>query len=150
MQDPHWLADNWFTLLNALGVVGGLVFTGYSLHSESKTRKVANLLTLTQGHRDIWREILHDPKLTRILDPAADVGTQPVTTEEQVFVTLVIEHLSVVFHAMRDELTISPEGLRRDVWQFFSLPIPQVVWNRVMVMQDNTFVAFVEACRNWK
>ena len=150
MQDPHWLTDNWLTLLNAFGVVGGLAFTGYSLHSESKTRKVANLLTLTQGHRDIWREMLHDPKLTRILDPAADVGRKPVTTEEQVFVTLVIEHLSVVFHAMRDELTISPEGLRRDVWQFFSLPIPQSVWNRVIVMQDNSFVAFVEACQNWK
>ena len=51
---------------------------------------------------------------------------------------------------MRDELTIPPEGLRRDVWQFFSLPIPQWVWNRVKVMQDDDFVVFVEACRNWK
>ncbi len=150
MQSLRWLADNWFIYLNALGVVGGLFFTGYSLHSETKTRKIANLLTLTQSHRDIWKEVIHEPKLNRVLATRVNMERDPVTREEEIFVTLVIQHLSVVFHAMRDELTIPPEGLRRDVWQFFSLPIPQRVWNRVKVMQDDDFVVFVEACRNWK
>lgn len=150
MQSLRWLAENWFIYLNALGVVGGLFFTGYSLHSETKTRKIANLLTLTQSHRDIWKEVIHEPKLNRVLAIRVNMERDPVTREEEIFVTLVIQHLSVVFHAMRDELTIPPEGLRRDVWQFFSLPIPQRVWNRVKVMQDDDFVVFVEACRNWK
>ncbi len=150
MQSLRWLAENWFIYLNALGIVGGLFFTGYSLHSETKTRKIANLLTLTQSHRDIWKEVIHEPKLNRVLAIRVNMERDPVTREEEIFVTLVIQHLSVVFHAMRDELTIPPEGLRRDVWQFFSLPIPQRVWNRVKVMQDDDFVVFVEACRNWK
>ncbi len=45
---------------------------------------------------------------------------------------------------------ISPEGLRRDVWQFFVLPIPQRVWSGIKVMQDDDFVVFVDSCRNWK
>ncbi len=51
---------------------------------------------------------------------------------------------------MRDELTVSPEGLRRDVSEFFSLPIPAAVWNKFKVLQNDRFVKFVEDCRNWK
>ena len=139
MQSLRWLAENWFTLLNAVGVVGGLCFTGYSLHSEAKTRRVANLLTLTQSHRDVWKEMFHEPELKRILDPNADLNHRPVTREEEIFVTLVIQHLSIVLHAMRNDLTIPPEGLRRDVWQFFSLPIPGEVWEKLSILQNDAF-----------
>lgn len=144
------LAENWFTYLNAIGVVGGLLFTGYSLHSEAETRKVANLLKLTQSHREVWKEVLDNPKLIWVLSPDVDLVQAPVTTEEEIFVTLVTQHLVSVFRAMKKDLTISPEVLRRDVWQFFALPIPQQVWNGIKVMQDDDFVAFVESCRNWK
>ncbi len=148
MGSLHWLAENWFTLLNAIGVVGGLLFTGYSLRSETKTRKIANLLALTQGHRDIWKQIFANPKLSRILE--ADTSVVEVTPEEKIFVNLVIQHVSLVFHAMSNELTIKAEGLRRDVWWFFSLPIPRAVWEKTKVLQNDNFVDFVEACRNWK
>jgi len=150
MQSLEWLAENWITSLNALGVVGGLFFTGYSLHAETKTRKITNLLTLAQSHREIWKEILHEPRLNRVLSPRVDVERTPVTREEEIFVTLVIQHLGIVFRAMKSDLTIDPDGLRRDVWQFFSLPIPEWVWNRIKVLQDEDFVAYVESCRNWK
>jgi len=150
MGNLHWLMENWFTLLNATGIIGGLIFTGYSLRSETKTRRVANLLTLTEGHRDIWKELFRYPQMGRVLDATADVSKQPVTREEEIFINLVIQHLSVVFHAMQDELTIKPEGLRRDVWWFFSLPIPSTVWAKLTVLHNDQFVVFVEKCRNWK
>lgn len=75
---------------------------------------------------------------------------QTVTLEEEDFANLVVQHLCIVFHALRDDLTIPPEGLRRDVWQFFSLPIPEAVWNKVKVLQNDAFVAYVESSRNWK
>ena len=150
MGSLRTLAENWFNLLNAVGIVGGLFFTGYSLHSETKTRRIANLLSLTQAHRDIWKQLLAYPRLGRILDPNADTSGKTVTQEEEIFVNLVILHLSVVFHAMRDELTIKPEGLRRDVWWFFSLPIPLAVWEKMKVLQNDRFIAFVESCRNWE
>jgi hypothetical protein len=50
------------------------------------------------------------------------------------------------FHAMRDELTIKPEGLRRDVWWFFSLPIPRAVWEKFKVLQNDKFAFYVEDC----
>ena len=42
-----WLAENSFNLLSAVGIIGGLCFTAHSLRSETKTRRIANLLALT-------------------------------------------------------------------------------------------------------
>ena len=138
------------TALNAVGVVSGLFFTASSFRSEAKTRRVANLLTITKNHRDIWADFYRNPELARVLDVSADVAKQPVTRDEEIFVNLVILHLSSVFHALKDELVVNQEGLRRDVWSFFSLPITLAVWERAKVLQNDAFVAFVEQCRNWK
>ena len=150
MAGFHWIADNWVTTLNALGVVGGLFFTACALHSEAKTRRVANLLTITKNHRNIWSDFYRIPGLTRVLDMSADVAKKPVTREEEIFVNLVILHTNSVFYATKDELVIKLEGLRRDVWWFFSLPVPLAVWERMKVVQNDAFVTFVEQCRNWK
>lgn len=145
MEIPRWFAENWFNLLSAVGIVGSLLFTGFNIRSEAKTRRIANLIALTQNHRDIWQQMLRRPGIGRVLDEHADLNTMPVTREEEVFVNLVIQHLNVVFHAMRDDLTIQPEGLRRDVAWFFSLPVARSVWDRNRDLQDERFAAFVDA-----
>jgi hypothetical protein len=146
----RWIAENWVTALNTVGVVGGLFFTAFSLHSESKTRRFANLLTITKNHRNIWADFYRNPGLARVLDTTADLSKNSVTREEEIFVNLVILHTNSVFYATKDELVVKLEGLRRDVWWFFSLPIPQAVWERAKLVQNDAFVAFVESCRNWK
>jgi len=49
-----------------------------------------------------------------------------------------------------DTVVVKVEGLRRDIAQFLSLPIPREVWEKIKVLQNDDFVAFVESCRNWK
>jgi hypothetical protein len=146
----EWTLQNWFNLLSAAGIIGGLLFTAHSLRSETKTRRIANLLTITANHREIWKEFLHNPKLARVRDAGADTSKQPVTDAERVFVTFVILHMSSVFHAISDQLVVKVEGLRRDITQFLSLPIPREVWEKIKVLQNDDFVVFVESCRNWK
>jgi hypothetical protein len=51
---------------------------------------------------------------------------------------------------MSDRLVVKYEGLRRDIAQFFSLPIPQAVWDRIKVFQNGALVRFIEECRTWK
>lgn len=150
MEIGSWVLQNWFDLLSASGVVAGLVFTAVSLRSEAKTRRVANLLTITANHREIWKEYINDEEITRVLDSTADLLQQPVTRGEEMFVNLVILHTSSVFYAMKDEIVIKLEGLRRDVAQFFSLPIPKAIWERAKLVQNDDFVSFVESCINWK
>jgi hypothetical protein len=147
---PPWLTENAFELLNALGIVGSLLFTAHSLRSETKTRRVANFLAITEAHRNIWKEHFKNPHLARVLSPQADLTKEPITSEEEIFVNLVIQHLGVVFQSTKDELMINLEGLRRDVASFFSLPIPATVWEKLKMMQNHRFVAFVDECRSGK
>lgn len=145
-----WLAENLFNLLSAIGVIGSLIFTAISLRSETKTRRVANLLAITANHREIWKVFLNDAKLLRVTDALADTSKQPVTQLERAFITFVIMHMSSVFYALSDQLVVKVEGFRRDIAQFLSLPIPREVWESIKVLQNDDFVAFVESCRNWK
>jgi hypothetical protein len=146
----EWILQNWFNLFSAIGIIAGLWFTAFSLRSETKTRRVANLLTITANHREIWKEFLNNQKLARVRDAAADMAKQPVTDAERVFVNLVIQHINSVYYATSDQLVVKYEGLRRDIAQFFSLPIPQAVWDRIKVFQNGALVRFIEECRNWK
>lgn len=147
MEGIRWIAENWFTALSAVGIVGGLFFTATSLRSETKTRRIANQLAMTASHRDVWKETFHNPALSRVVDPAAQLEEKPVTPDEQAFVTMVILHLSSVYEALKDELVIKQQWLRRDVAAFFALPIPKAVWEEIKLLQNEDFVAFVEKCR---
>ncbi|HEV2437804.1 MAG TPA: hypothetical protein VG077_17550 [Verrucomicrobiae bacterium] len=150
MEIWGWISQNWFNLLSAGGIIGGLWFTAFSLRSATKSQRVANLLTITANHREIWKEFLNNPKLKRVRDTGADTAKQPVSDAERVFVTMVILHIGSVYYATNDELVIKLEGLRRDIAQFLSLPIPQAVWEKMKVVQNDALVRFIEECRNWK
>ena len=141
----HWFTENWFNLLSSVGIIGGLWFTAFSLHSETKTRRISNLLTITSNHREVWKEFLNSPDLARVIDPAADVTKQPITRAEELFVGLVIFQMSSVYYAMKDELLIKLEGSRRDIAHFLSLPIPKAVWNKSKLLQNQDFAAFIES-----
>ena len=146
----QWLAENCFNLFSVIGIIAGLGFTAFSLRSETKTRRIANLLTITANHREIWKVFLNDKGLARVRYTSADTTKQPVTDAERVFVTFVILHMTSVFYAMSDQLVVKLEGFRRDIAQFLSLPIPREVWENIKVLQNDDFVAFMESCRNWK
>lgn len=141
-----WFSENWFNLLSTVGIVGSLSFTAVSLRKETRTRRVANLLALTQNHRELWQGFYCNPNLARVLNSATNLTREPATGAEHEFVNLVIQHLSGVYRAMCNDLTIKPEGIHRDVREFFRLPIPRFVWGSIKELQDQDFVRFVEDC----
>jgi len=141
----QWLTENWFNLFSSIGIIGGLWFTAISLHSETKTRRIANLLTITANYREVWKEFFRCPELARVIDPAADVTKQPVTPAEEMFVGLIISQMGSVYYATNDELLIKLEGSRRDMKSFFSLPVPKAVWTKSKLLQNQDFAAFIES-----
>jgi hypothetical protein len=141
-----WLSENWFNLLSAIGIIGGLLFTAFSLRSETKTRRIENLLILTQSHREIWAELFRDPDLARVLNPIPELSKKPLSRDESIFVNMVIQHLSSTFEALKTGLTIKSEGLKKDVGDFFSLPIPRTIWEKLKPLQNDDFVKFVDGC----
>lgn len=141
-----WVAQNWFNVLSGLGIIGSLLFTSASLRSETKTRRIANLLILTQNHRELWSELFSHPRLARVLDPAPDLSAQPITIEESYYVNIIIQHLNSAFEATKSGLVIKPEGVTDDVRWLLSLPIPREMWKKLKFLQNNDFVAFIEEC----
>ncbi len=121
----QWLVENWFNLISTGGIIASLLFTAFALHSETKTRRIANLLAITANHRELWQRLFTHPELVRIIDPKADIFKLPITPVEELFVNMVISHTSGVHEALEDELLTKQEGLKRDVKTFFSLPIPK-------------------------
>ena len=140
-----WLALHWFDLVQTVGIVGGLAFTGYALQRDEQSRKIANLIAIKQQHQDIWREFYDQPALARVLEAKADVGNHPISDIERIFVNFVILHLATVYQAMKEGTFVTIEGLQADIHGFFSLPIPHAVWERTKPLQDRDFVRFVEA-----
>jgi len=141
-----WVAEDWFNILSALGIIGSLLFTSVSLRSETKTRRIENLLTLTQSHRELWSQLFSHPKLARVLDPKADVSAQAITIEESYYVNMIIQHLNSAFEATKSGLVIKPEGITEDVRWLLSLPIPHQIWEKLRPLQNDDFVAFIDGC----
>ena len=141
-----WFTTNWFNLFSTIGVVGSLLFTAISLRAETKSRQIGNRLVLTQNHRELMLERLHNPKLVRISDLSPNLFEKPTTPDEAIYVNLVIQHVGSAYDALKAGLTIKPERLQQDVREFFSLPIPRAIWQKLRGMQNDDFVRFVEGC----
>jgi len=141
----EWLSQNWFDLFSTVGIMGSFWIGIVALRSEAKTRRVANLLTVTANYREIWKEYYDNPQLARVLDASANVKEKPVTPEEELFVGQIIFHISNVFYAMKDDLFVAQDGSRRDIAQFFSLPVPKAVWTKTKLLQNQDFAAFIDS-----
>jgi hypothetical protein len=70
----------------------------------------------------------------------------PVSIEEERFVTTLILNLSTAFRAMKYGEFVTLEGLQKDIQGFFSLPIPKTLWKKLKPLQDESFAAFAENC----
>jgi len=141
----EWFSQNWFNFSSTVGIIGSLWFAAVTLHSDTETRRVANLLTITANHREIWKEFFGKPELARVIEPSADVLKQPVTPAEKFFVNMIISHTSSVYEALKDELLVKQENLRRDVKSFFSMPVPNAVWSSTKLLQNQDFAAFIDS-----
>lgn len=143
-----WIGSHAFDLLSAVGIIAGLAFTTASYREDTRSRRLSNLVRLTEQHRDIWEESQINPKLARIRDPHADLYTKPITPEEAQFVMLLIFHLHCWYRAIQEGEVTVLEGLELDIQNFFNRPIPQHVWSERKAFFDADFRRFVDGVLN--
>jgi hypothetical protein len=145
MEFFNWVGDNWFTFLQSLGIVGGLFFTGLSSRIDAKVRRAQNGFEITKQHREIWTQLYERPDLKRVLDPAADLKSTPVSADEEMFVNFLILHLASAYRAMKNGVFVLPDELRLDASAFLSLPIPKSVWDSTRRFRNAEFLRWVES-----
>ncbi len=80
-----------------------------------------------------------------MLDARVDLLRYPVTESERLFVRFLILHLATSFEAGRRKMFFAEEALKKDMREFFSLPIPLDVWSGARVYQQMDFRDFVDA-----
>jgi len=140
----RWIAQHGFDLISTFGIVAGLLFTAASYRTDTRSRRLSNLITLTEQHRHIWDNFIQTPALQRVLDPKANLKAKPVTLQEDQFVGFLMLHLHCWFRAVEAGEVKDAEGLSCDIQAFFNLPIPRRVWDERRAFYDSDFVRFVE------
>jgi len=141
-----WLLDNFSTSLSSVGIIASLLFTSFSVRAQTRSRRLSNLFSLTKAHREIWFQLYSEPALSRILQVEIDLEKDPPTVQEEVFVTSLLLHLNCIHHAASLGMFPELEGMRMDIREFYSLPIPQEIWKRLKPLQDLKFITFIENC----
>jgi hypothetical protein len=139
-----WLSHNWFNLLQATLTIGTLLFTGFAIRRNSFAQETQNLIDLTRAHREIWSMLFSNPDLQRVLDPNIDISKTTITENEKLLITMVIHHTLCAYEGLARNAIAPIEGMREDVRDFFSRPIPKYVWEGLKKYQNKEFVDFVD------
>lgn len=144
MDILSWAGENWFSLIQTLGIVAGFAIASRSFLLDSRARRVEVYLTLTQAHRDIWENVVTNPDLASVLDPARDIDSKPPTDSEERLVLLVLLHTASVHRA--SSLGVYPlwEGLKADIRDFYRLPVPSCVVHKYGPFQEPAFLLFIK------
>jgi len=145
-----WLNDNWFSLVQSLGIIGSLIITAIAVRRDTRARRIGDFLTLTGHHRELWSDVYRQPELARIFQPEIDLIAQPVTLAENEFLNLVCVHFQAGWELAREGSVLKLGVLAVDARWFFALPLPKIVWERSKRFRDKEFVHFVESCLKGK
>jgi hypothetical protein len=146
MEVASWLATHWLDLIQSAGIVSGFIFTAYTIRRESEARKIGNAIALAERHHAIWKEFHEHPSLARVREAQVNLVAEPITQTEEVFVTSIIIHLDTLHRAVKSKMFVKVEGMRKDIGEFFSLPIPNAVWQKMKRLQNQDFSHFMETC----
>lgn len=140
-----WWWRHWHEVLEAVGIVGGLIFTGVTLRHDLQARKIAEYLTQATQHRRLWGQLHRRPGLRRLLEPDRDVAEEPLSVEERRYLELVVTHFHTGWLISGAGHSLVPLNvLAADAGHFFRLPAPAAVWAEVRRVYQEEFVGFVD------
>lgn len=139
-----WANTNWFNLVQTLGIVGGLWMTATAAHRDAKSREVQNLLALNDQHRELWAGVFENPALSRVFQANANARENPATVAEREFLNLVLVHYQTGWTVAKAGALITLAEIEADIREFFSLPLPRVVWENTKNLRNREFVRFVD------
>ena len=144
MGDFFWFEENWFSLIQTIGILSGFLLAARSLSLDRGIRKTEILIQLTESHREIWESFLDKADLEATLEPYRNLDGHPISFSEKRFVTSVVLHMAMVHRASQHDVFQPWEGLRRDIREFLSLPVPGEVFKGLRRYQEAEFLAFID------
>lgn len=138
MGISEWIGANWFVLLQTIGIIASLLFTGFSMRAETRSRRLNNVIRLSDNHRSIWSLVFDRPHLRRHF-------ANGVNAERRLLVIMLILHLHTTYRAVQAQELVAPTQLAEDIRQFFSDEFSLGIWKDVSRLQEPDFVEFVDS-----
>jgi hypothetical protein len=148
MEGAQGFSQYWVDLIQTAGIVASILLAVWTAWRFECTQSISNSIAITDQHRNLLNDV--KTNAPRIFVADADVNAVPISLAEEIGVINFVAHLSTVFRANRYGEFVKLDGLERDVREFFKLPIPNTIWEKLKPFQDKKLVAFVESCLNQK
>ena len=130
--------------LEAIGIIGGLFFSGLALRNDNRARRIENHIKIVEGYRDIWSMVVKEPVLERVRYQNIDLTIAPVSPAEDRLVRFVFQNMQLAFEARKAGQLGDIGEFEKDVSRFMSCSIPQAVWKEIARFQPEGFRQFVE------
>ena len=140
----EWIQERWFELVQTIVLLTTLIITIITLSKNTKQAKSNMLLQITAAHRDIWSNIYKSNKLKRVFTQNPNLEEKPITEEESMFVNMVFLHMSSCVRSIKNGSFFKLNGIKEDLLDILSYPIPRQVWEQNKKYHDKIFVNFVE------
>jgi len=148
-QLQPWLSQNILDVAQTMAIIVGLIMTIIEFRTTIKTNYLSTDMAITQSHREIWKETLSDPELSRFYSVDVDLNKNPVSFRERIFVYLLMSHVNFVYKAHKYRTYPLKRNEIADVGNFFTLPIPSFVWQtELKKLYDKEFIKFVDQAIN--
>jgi hypothetical protein len=139
-----WVKSDWLSIVQTVGVVGGLFYTGITCRQVAKAKQTENLLAFTERHRSLWSETYQRPELSRIFCSEVDALAKPASIAEEEFLNVVFIHYEMGWRLAKSADRSDLKPLAIDARHFFALPLPRAVWEKTRQFRNPKFVRFVE------
>lgn len=139
------------SVLGAVGVVIGLVYTGWQIRLGAKQLEAANLYAMQKDARDLFRETMKVPEFVEYVFKYNSSREYPaeVTDEAASQTGLVLNFYSSIFRQYKlDAISDSAWAfIYNDMCQLFERPAIQKMWiERFERLYTNEFVDVVQSC----
>jgi hypothetical protein len=89
--------SNWFNVFQTVGIIGSLWMTAEAARREAKAREIENLLTVADHNRELWSGVHQREELKRIFKSDKAILISDVSTDEEEFLNLVINHFQTTW-----------------------------------------------------
>ncbi len=122
----------------------GLAFTAVQLRRTARAARVANLLTLTKNHRELWTMLLSDENLRSIILSGREVESiKDLTFEEQQMINFFLLHMATAFELHRFGLITRNGASATDIAALMNLPMFSAMWEEYQQYHTKSFRRYV-------
>lgn len=139
-----WLLGHWSAVLGNIGIVAGLVFSGFGFWRDARVRRAQTLIEITKLHRELWMFYAEHPEFAGLFDANRDMVACPLTDMEVRFANFLFLHLHGTYRAEKVGSYKQPTRLREDLREIFSHPATAAAWTKMRHLHDSDFVAYIE------